>query len=188
MIWDMHRASNEAATLIEMLPEANAYICWRVALTQSRSSRRSNHGIWVIQPRDIAKDLTNSIIHPNELREWLYWTALFSQIVFTHHAGWYSDESIAKRIMFPEILGDCPGACMAHLPPEAIANLISRQTPTSEEYSEPQANVLTDVGLERNGMRFLSIISDRPIEQVERTVVNDVVSRCRPRSTRQADL
>lgn len=103
--------------LRERYPEAKPYLRFRRD-TIWRRLFVCGHGGWsAIQPRDTAKwraDPPDTLI---DTVRYCYWSNLFNQVVYTFFRDYSKGKSLEKAVLFPEILGDCPGACRFHLEP-----------------------------------------------------------------------
>jgi hypothetical protein len=88
---------------------------------------RNNGHITSIQPSDIKYLLTPRLLPliKEEFLALIFVTNLLSQI--THSMGISLSDGVDKMLLFPEIIGDCPGGCDSHLHPLIFHRLLFRE-------------------------------------------------------------
>jgi len=108
--------------LRDRYPESKLYLRFRGHIILRRLYVGGHAGWSAMQP----KDTINTIKWRANTWTWdallnvaryCYWSNLFNQVVYTYFRDFSRGKSIEKSVLFPEILGNCPGACEYHLEP-----------------------------------------------------------------------
>ena len=149
-----------------------------------------NHAAKFLQPRDIPWiirlfDLTNdheikSVTHNYAIKIFskflsiMIVTNLISQI--THNSKIKFKDTYGKIVLFPEIVGDCPGVCDYHLEHTKFAQLILESVKT--EFGEITSDTLRD---EINDLlqSYIDAARDHIDELLGKLVEDEVIDLCR---------
>ena len=164
-----------AAKLIQKLPEAEGFLKIRLrSFPFIQASGRYQHGLLTtLQPLH-AKNLTSFASAPRKLRaaRWLYWATLFSEVTYSEFRPFYSGISLEKKLLFPEIKGNCPGACQVHLEPEyAQSSLFG--------FSRSELDITNnDVGMWKDKVTWLCILANQEPTDVLTKTAENIAESC----------
>ena len=170
----LHELENEARRLASEFPESKAFLQFRMYAMRQRQNRHALHGgrSVLIQPADARAWPSESEAMVIDAARWCFWSNLFSQVVYTYYRDCYDGTTVAKRLLFPEIIGDCPGACRFHLDPITTVHLLFGLPSDAVELNrEPEQ-------FGRDAAKWLSVIS-RGRQGNDKDIAASVVGICR---------
>lgn len=170
----LHALDNEARRLASEFPDAKAFLQFRMYAMRQRQNRHPLHGgrSVLIQPADARDWPSESEAMVVDAARWCLWSNLFSQVVYTYYRDYYDGTTAAKRLLFPEIIGDCPGACRFHLDPITTVGLL---------FGLPSDAVALNKELEhfgRDATKWVSVISGGK-QGIDKDIAASVVRICR---------
>lgn len=140
---------------------------------------RNNGHITSIQPSDIKYLLTPRLLPliKEEFLALIFVTNLLSQI--THSLGLSLSDGVDKILLFPEIIGDCPGGCDSHLHPLVFHRLLFREfknisltLPEEQQFklNMEHENILVTPAIDwcKENLNFLlSVLVKEPVNEEE---------------------
>lgn len=114
------------AVLATQHPLAADFLQFRLHARRNRISRGGLHGgvNSTIQPRDAQGWQPESEDALRNAAKWLFAGTLFSEVVYTYFRNYFDGTKFEKQLLFPEVTGDCPGACRFHIEPRAAVKAL----------------------------------------------------------------
>lgn len=114
------------ASLATQYPLATDFLQFRLYARGNRIRRVRVHGgvNATIQPRDAQGWKPESEAALRNAAKWLFAGTLFSEVVYTYFRSFFDGTNLTKQLLFPEVTGDCPGACGVHIEPRAAVKAL----------------------------------------------------------------
>lgn len=114
------------ASLATQYPLATDFLQFRLYARGNRIRRGRVHGgvNATIQPRDAQGWKPESEAALRNAAKWLFAGTLFSEVVYTYFRSCFDGTKLKKQLLFPEVTGDCPGACGVHIEPRAAVKAL----------------------------------------------------------------
>lgn len=114
------------ALLATQYPLATDFLQFRLYARCNRIRRGRVHGgvNATIQPRDAQGWKPESEEALRNAAKWLFVSTLFSEVVYTYFRNYFDGTKFKKQLLFPEVTGDCPGACGVHIEPRAAVQAL----------------------------------------------------------------